>query len=174
MVAMNDAFESNTDELLELNAAYAQHHGDNPLDVAPGRNLAVVACMDARMDVYQILGIANGDAHIIRNGGGVITDDVIRSLVLSQRALGTREIILMHHTRCGLSTVTDDGFKDDLEAELGIRPSWAVESFTDPHANVRQSMKRLYLTPFLPHKDHIRGFVFDVDSGKLHEVAPES
>ena len=122
------------------------------------------------MDTFEILGLQHGDAHIIRNAGGVITDDVIRSLCLSQRFLGTREIVLLHHTDCGLMKVTEDDFKAELEAEIGIKPWWALESFADPHADVLQSIKRLQITPFIPHKDHIRGFVYNVTSGLLEEV----
>jgi carbonic anhydrase len=122
------------------------------------------------MDIFEMLGLAHGEAHVVRNAGGVITDDVIRSLCLSQRYLGTREIILLHHTDCGLQAVTEDEFKADLQAELGIKPWWALESFVDPWVDTRQSMRRLQLTPFLPHKDHIRGFVYDVDTGLLDEV----
>jgi carbonic anhydrase len=138
--------------------------------VAPTRRLAVVACMDSRMDLFQLLGLEHGEAHVIRNAGGVVTDDVIRSLCLSQRALGTREIILVHHTNCGLHNVSEDAFKAELEAELGIKPWWALESFTDPYADVRQSIHRLRHTPFVKFKDFIRGFVYDVRTGELHEV----
>lgn len=168
--ADGDAFRPSADELLERNAAYATAFDDEHLPVAPRRRLAIVACMDSRMDIFEMLGLAHGEAHVIRNAGGVITDDVIRSLCLSQRFLGTREIILLHHTDCGLMGVTDDGLKADLEAELGIKPWWALESFTDPFADTRQSMRRLQLTPFVPHKDHVRGFVYDVDTGRLLEV----
>ena len=123
------------------------------------------------MDTFEILGLQHGDAHIIRNAGGVITDDVIRSLCLSQRFLGTREIVLLHHTDCGLMKVTEDDFKAELEAEIGIKPWWALESSADPHADVLQSIKRLQMTPFIPHKDHIRGFVYNVTSGLLEEVS---
>ena len=123
------------------------------------------------MDTFEILGLQHGDAHIIRNAGGVITDDVIRSLCLSQRFLGTREIVLLHHTDCGLMKVTEDDFKAELEAEIGIKPWWALESFADPHADVLQSIKRLQIAPFIPHKDHIRGFVYNVTSGLLEEVS---
>ncbi len=167
---MSDDFTPSTDELVRRNAAAAESFPHRDMPVAPARQLAVVACMDARMDVHEILGIANGDAHIIRNGGGVVTDDVIRSLCLSQRALGTREIVLIHHTRCGLATVTEDGFKGELQAELGVKPAWAVESFTDPAVDVLQSAKRLVHSPFIAHTDHVRGFVYDVDTGLLDEV----
>jgi carbonic anhydrase len=167
---MTSEFRPHADELLTNNAAYAAEFNNEGNAVTPRRNLAIVACMDSRMDIFEMLGLANGDAHVIRNAGGVITDDVIRSLCLSQRFLGTREIILLHHTDCGLQRVTDDALKADLEAELGVKPWWALESFTDPFADTRQSMRRLAMTPFVPHKDHVRGFVYDVDTGLLHEV----
>lgn len=160
------------DELLAHNVEFATGFDGGDLPVAPARHLVVVACMDCRMDIFKILGLENGEAHIIRNAGGVVTDDVIRSLCLSQRLLGTREILLLHHTDCGLQKVTDDAFKAELAAELGVTPRWALESFTDPYANVRQSIQRLLLSTFVPHKDHIRGFVYDVTSGELHEVHP--
>lgn len=167
-----DQFTPSTDELLTYNEAFASSFDDADLRVAPIRSLAVVACMDSRMDTFQILGLAKGEAHIIRNAGGVITDDVIRSLCLSQRLLDTREIVLVHHTDCGLEGVSEDAFKDELEEELGVKPWWSIESFLDPYADVRQSIQRLQLTPFIPHKDHIRGFVYDVTDGCLHEVDP--
>jgi carbonic anhydrase len=163
-------FVPQADELLGHNAEFAGHFDDGELGTRPLRQLAIVACMDSRMDIFKILGLQNGEAHIIRNAGGVITDDVIRSLCLSQRALGTREIILLHHTNCGLHNLSEDAFKQDLERELGIKPWWALESFTDPYADVRQSIQRLHMTPFVAHKDHIRGFVYDVTDGLLHEV----
>lgn len=158
------------EQLLSNNATFASEFGDAGLEVNPSRQLAVVACMDSRMDIFQLLGLENGEAHIIRNAGGVITDDVIRSLCLSQRYLGTNEIMLLHHTDCGLQNVSEDSFNAELEAELGVKPWWALESFTDPYADVRQSIQRLYMTPFVPHKESIRGFVYDVTSGQLHEV----
>ena len=161
------------DELSGYNRDYAAEFHDADLQVEPTRNLAVVACMDSRIDTFAVLGLGNGEAHIIRNAGGVVTDDVIRSLTLSQRALGTREIILVHHTDCGLQKVTEGGFNDELQAELGVRPSWALESFVDPYADTRQSMRRLEYSPFIPHKDHIRGFVYDVETGRLDEVFPD-
>ncbi|TVR26819.1 MAG: carbonic anhydrase [Ilumatobacter sp.] len=163
-------FTPSTDELVERNQAFAESFGDSDLQVAPTRQLAVVTCMDSRMDLFRLLGLAHGEAHVIRNAGGVVTDDVIRSLCLSQRALGTREIILIHHTNCGLHNVSEDAFKAELEAELGIKPWWALESFTDPYADVRQSIERLRHTPFVTYKEHIRGFVYDVRTGELHEV----
>ena len=165
-----DGFHPNMDRLLANNSSYVATFDDEHLPVQPQRRLAIVACMDSRMDIFQILGLDNGDAHVIRNAGGVITDDVIRSLCLSQRYLRTREIILIHHTDCGLQLVTEDQLKRELEAELGIKPWWSVESFSDPFADTKQSMQRLRLTPFVPYKDHVRGFVYDVDTGRLHEV----
>lgn len=164
-------FTPSADELLANNERFAETFDDHGLALAPRRRLAVVACMDSRMDIFQMLGLDEGDAHIIRNAGGVVTDDVIRSLVLSQRLLGTREILLIHHTDCGLQKVTADAFKAELEHEVGIRPWWALESFSDPAADVRQCIARLHLSPFVLHKDHIRGFVYDVDTGRLAEVS---
>jgi carbonic anhydrase len=170
----DDDFAPSTDELVGNNASYAAAFDPRGKRVRPVRHLAIVACMDSRMPIFPILGLDRGDAHVIRNAGGVVTDDVIRSLCLSQRAMGTREIILLHHTDCGLQQVSEDGFNAELEAEVGMKPSWALESFDDPHADVRQSMRRLQLSPFIPHKDHIRGFVYDVLTGVLHEVAESS
>ncbi len=163
-------FHPNVDELLGNNERYVEGFHDENLGVRPRRHLAIVACMDSRMNIFEMLGLEHGDAHIIRNAGGVVTDDVIRSLVLSQRRLGTREIILIHHTNCGLEGVSVDDFKQELEREVGIRPWWALEAFLDPYDDVRQSIKRLQLSPFVAHKDHIRGFVYDVADGRLHEV----
>ena len=173
MTDHQDGFTPNADELVAKNAVYAADFHDPDLQVAPTRHLAVVACMDSRMDIFQLLGLGNGEAHIIRNGGGVITDDVVRSLCLSQRALGTREIVLVHHTDCGLQKVDPVSFEAELEAELGVKPAWSVEAFSDPYADVRQSMQRIMLSPFVPHKDHIRGFVYDVTDGLLREVEPD-
>jgi carbonic anhydrase len=169
---MGEAFDPNTDELVGRNAEFAGDFSDADLQVAPTRRLAVVACMDSRMDIFKMMGLANGEAHIIRNAGGVITDDVIRSLCLSQRFLGTREIILVHHTDCGLERVDPAAFKAQLVDEVGVKPSWAVESFDDPFEDVQQSIHRLYLSPFLLHREDIRGFVYDVTDGLLHEVEP--
>ena len=163
-------FRPSTDELLGNNAAFVEEFADHDLDLAPRRQLAVVACMDSRMDIFQMLGLAHGDAHIIRNAGGVVTDDVIRSLVISQRRLETREILLVHHTDCGLQRVTEDEFKQEIEDECGIRPWWAVESFLDPYRSVAQNVRRLEQSPFIVHKDRIRGFVYDVEDGLLREV----
>lgn len=164
-------FTPNTDELVARNAEYSDAFGDSELQVEPMRHLAVVTCMDSRMDVFQMLGLGNGEAHIIRNAGGVITDDVIRSLCLSQRLLGTREILLAHHTDCGLQKVKEDEFKAELELEVGIKPWWALESFSDPYADVVQSINRIRLTPFIPHKENVRGFVYDVTTGLINEVS---
>ncbi len=166
-----DNFVPNADELIQNNATFVAMFADQGLALAPRRKLAVVACMDSRMDVFQMLGLNHGDAHIIRNAGGVVTDDVIRSLVVSQRLLNTQEIVLIHHTNCGLQTVRDDQFKSELERECGARPSWNLESFNDPFDSVRQSMDRLHQSPFLKAKDHIRGFVYDVETGKITEVS---
>jgi carbonic anhydrase len=159
-----------TDEVLENSGAYAASFDKGALPMPPARRLAVLACMDARLNVYGILGLAEGDAHILRNAGGVVTDDAIRSLLLSQRLLGTREIILIHHTDCGMATFTDDALKDQIQAEVGIRPSFALEAFPDAEENVRQSIARIQASPFIPHKDKVRGFVYDVQKGTLDEV----
>jgi len=158
-----------TQEYLTNNARYSQTFS-GPLPMPPSRNIAVVACMDARLDVYRVLGIAEGEAHVIRNAGGVATDDVIRSLAISQRLLGTREIVLIHHTDCGMLTFSDDEFRTAIQAETGIRPPWAAEAFPDPADDVRQSIARIVASPFVPHRDAVRGFVFDVASGRLGEV----
>ena len=160
-----------TDEYLQNNARYAESFS-GPLPLPPSRGVAVIACMDARLDVYRILGLAEGEAHVIRNAGGVVTDDEIRSLAISQRLLGTREIILIHHTDCGMLTFTDDGFKRSIQDEVGIKPPWAAESFTDLDEDVRQSILRITASPFVPHRDAVRGFVFDVATGRLGEVKP--
>ncbi len=169
----NHDFTPNTDELLSRNEHFAANFQDAGLALAPRRHLAIVACMDSRMDIFQILGLAHGDAHIIRNAGGVVTDDVIRSLVVSQRLLNTQEIILIHHTNCGLQIISEDGFKTQIEQDCGLRPSWAIEAFQDPYDSVRQSMARLGHSPFIVAKEDIRGFVYHVETGKLHEVNPD-
>jgi carbonic anhydrase len=156
-------------DFLEHNSSYATTYpGPSPL--RPTRHVAVVACMDSRIDVFAALGLGHGEAHIIRNAGGVITEDMERSLAISQRKLDTREIILIHHTNCGLQTFTDEDFKDELERESGRRPLWPDVNFTDVEASVAVSIRQLRESPFLVDRDHIRGFVFDVDTGKLHEV----
>lgn len=159
-----------TDDLLANNARYAAGFS-GPLPLPPARHIAIVACMDARLDVYRILGLDEGDAHVIRNAGGIVTDDEIRSLAISQRLLGTQEIILIHHTDCGMLTFTDDAFKAAILDETGIKPPWAPESFGDLDTDVRQSIERIRTSPFIPLRDQIRGFVFDVATGKLNEVA---
>ena len=160
-------------ELIGYNRSYAEEFHDADLQVQPTRHVAVVSCMDSRIDVFAVLGLKNGEAHIIRNAGGVITDDVIRSLCLSQRFLGTREIVLVHHTDCGLQKVDEGEFREELAAELGVKPWWSLEAFSDPFEDVRQSIQRLYMTPFIPHKNEIAGFVYDVTDGLLHEVGLE-
>lgn len=160
------------DDYLSNNADYARTYSSPlPSTARPSRHVAIVACMDARMMIFGLLGMGAGEAHVIRNAGGVVTDDVIRSLAISQRLLGTTEIILIHHTGCGLLNVTEDSFKQAIAEETGIRPPWAVEAFTDVDEDVRQSRARILSSPFIPHKDAIRGFVFDVDTGRLHEVS---
>src|ERR1700723_4049909 len=160
-----DSTMSAPDEYLKNNdASAAQFPG--PLPLPPASHVAVVACMDARLNVYAILGLAEGEAHVIRNAGGVVTDDEIRSLAISQRLLGTTQIILIHHTDCGMLTFTDDQFKRAIQDETGIKPEWAAEAFTDLDEDVRQSVARIKASPFIPHKDAIRGFVFDVATGK--------
>ncbi|MEA2592076.1 MAG: carbonic anhydrase [Actinomycetota bacterium] len=157
-----------TDEYLANNAAYAESFAEQ-LPMPPSRQVAVVACMDARLDVYRILGLNPGEAHVIRNAGGVVTDDAIRSLTISQRLLGTREIILIHHTDCGMLTFTDDAVKRQIQDETGVKPPFALEAFPDLDEDVRQSIARIRESPFIPNKN-IRGFVFDVGSGRLNEV----
>ena len=161
---------SATDEFLRNNAAYAGQFS-GPLPMPPGRGVAVIACMDARLNVYAMLGLEEGEVHVIRNAGGVVTDDAIRSLAISQRLLGTAEIILIHHTDCGMLTFTDDGFKRSIQEDTGIKPEWAAEAFSDLDEDVRQSRARIMASPFIPHKESVRGFVFDVATGKLNEVA---
>ncbi len=158
-----------TDDYLANNARYAEGFS-GPLPLPPAKQVAVVACMDARLNVYAILGLADGEAHVIRNAGGVVTEDEIRSLAISQRLLGTREIILIHHTDCGMLTFTDDDFRRSIAEEVGIKPPWAAEAFTDLDEDVRQSMARIRSSPFVPHIDAVRGFVFDVATGLLREV----
>jgi carbonic anhydrase len=159
-----------TDELLANNARYAESF-TGPLPLPPAKHVAVVACMDARINVYGVLGLNEGEAHVIRNAGGVVTEDEIRSLAISQRLLGTREIILIHHTDCGMLTFTDDGFKKTIQEDVGVKPPWATEAFDDLDEDVRQSIARIRSSPFVPVKDSIRGFVFDVATGKLNEVS---
>ena len=159
-----------TDDLLAHNATYAESF-EGPLPLPPAKKLAVLACMDARLNVYALLGLEEGESHVIRNAGGVVTDDEIRSLAISQRLLGTEEIVLIHHTDCGMLTFTDDEFKKSIQDETGIKPEWAAEAFSDLDEDVRQSVNRIKASPFIPKKDSVRGFVFDVATGKLNEVA---
>ncbi len=159
-----------TDDLLRNNEEYARSFEKGDLPLPPARGVAVVACMDARLDVHKILGLEEGDAHVIRNAGGVVTDDEIRSIVISQRLLGTREIILIHHTDCGMLTFTDDEVKRQIQDDVGIKPEFALEAFTDLDEDVRQSIARIKASPFIPHKDSVRGFVYEVETGRLREV----
>jgi carbonic anhydrase len=161
---------SNTDELLRNAEAYAASFDQGDLPLPPARKIAVLACMDARVNPYGILGLREGDAHIIRNAGGVVTDDEIRSLTISQRLLGTEEIILIHHTDCGMLTFTDDEFKRSVQDDVGIKPEWAAEAFPDLDEDVRQSVARIQASPFIPRKDSVRGFVYEVETGRLREV----
>lgn len=164
------ALTSLTARLLDANGTFAREHFSGMRPLSPARHMAVVACMDSRLDVFDALGLTNGDAHVIRNAGGVVTDDVIRSLMLSQRLMGTSSIVLVHHTDCGMSHVSEDEMKQEVETETGIRPAFAIESFKDPYADVRQSIARLRNSPFLKCKDDIVGFVYDVGSGLLDPV----
>ncbi len=159
------------DELLVNNEAFAGGLPAGHLDVRPRRRLAIVTCMDSRLDVFAALGLHDGEAHILRNAGGVITDDVIRSLAVSQRRLGTREVMLIHHTDCGMQSLSDDGFRAELQEATGVAPAFAIESFSDLDADVRQSILRVRRSSFLPHRDVVRGFVYDVDSHRLREIA---
>jgi carbonic anhydrase len=162
---------SATDELLENAALYADSFDRGDLPIPPAKGVAVVACMDARLNVYALLGLNEGDAHVIRNAGGVITDDEIRSLAISQRLLGTSEIVLIHHTDCGMLTFSDDEFRRQVQRETGIKPAWAAEAFDDVEDDVRQSIARIKSSPFIPRKESVRGFVYDVKSGGLAEVS---
>jgi carbonic anhydrase len=159
-----------TDELLANNTAFVDAFDSSDLALPPAKKVAVLACMDARIDVWGALGLEVGDAHVIRNAGGVVTDDAIRSLAISQRLLGTVEIILIHHTDCGMLTFTDDEFKRSIRDDVGTEPEWAPEAFADLDENVRQSIARIKVSPFVPHRDHVRGFVYDVNTGALREV----
>ena len=161
---------STTDELLRNAESYAAGFEKGDLPIPPARKLAVLACMDARLNPYAVLGLQEGDAHIIRNAGGVVTDDEIRSLSISQRLLGTEEIILIHHTDCGMLTFTDDEFKRSVQDDVGIKPEWAAEAFPDLDEDVRQSIARIQASPFIPRKDSVRGFVYEVETGRLREV----
>jgi carbonic anhydrase len=159
-----------TDELLRNAERYAASFDKGDLPLPPAKHVAVLACMDARLNPYGLLGLAEGDAHVIRNAGGVVTADELRSLAISQRLLGTTEIILIHHTGCGMLTFTDDEFKASIQAEVGVKPAWAAESFTDLDEDVRQSIRRILDDPFIPVKDSVRGFVYEVETGRLREI----
>ena len=160
-----------TDEMLATNESFAAGFDKPGLPGPPSRGVAVVACMDARLDVYRVLGLGDGEAHVIRNAGGVVTDDVLRSLAVSQRKLATREVVLLHHTKCGMATFTDDDFVAELESETGQKPTWAPGTFRDTEQDVRDSLAAVRSSPFLAHTDAVRGFVYDVDSGALTEVS---
>ena len=162
---------SQTDELLKNNEAYAEKFDKGGLPLPPARKVAVVACMDARLNPSYVLGLQEGDAHVIRNAGGVVTEDEIRSLAISQRLLGTEEIILIHHTDCGMLTFQDDDFRRQIQDDTGIKPQWAAESFADLEEDIRQSKARIAASPFVRNKDSIRGFIYDVDTGRLQEVS---
>jgi carbonic anhydrase len=159
-----------TDDLLRNNEEYASRFDKADLPMPPGKKVAVVACMDARLIPTRVLGLNEGDAHVVRNAGGVVTDDTIRSLAISQRLLGTEEIILIHHTDCGMLTFTDDDFRNAIQEDTGIKPEWAAEAFSDLEGDVRQSIARIKASPFLPNKDSVRGFVYEVETGRLREV----
>lgn len=158
------------DELLAGNQRFADSLPDKHLDVQPSRRLAIVTCMDSRLDVFAALGLGDGEAHVLRNAGGIITDDVIRSLAISQRLLGTEAVMLVHHTDCGMEKISDDGFRAELQEATGVSPAFAIESFSDVDADVRQSVLRVRRSGFLPHRDQVRGFVYDVDTHRLREV----
>jgi carbonic anhydrase len=161
------------DELVVNNEWFAHSLPGGHLDVRPRRRLAIVTCMDSRLDVFAALGLGHGEAHVLRNAGGIVTNDMIRSLAISQRKLGTREVMLINHTDCGMQMLTDDGFRAELMEDTGVAPSFAIESFEDVDANVRQSVLRVRMSPFLPHRDVVRGFVYDVDTHRLREVVVE-
>ena len=161
--------------LLANNRGIAEQETDHHLDVRPSLKLAIVTCMDSRLDVFRALGLRDGEAHVLRNAGGVITDDMVRSLAISQRRLGTERIMVIHHTDCGMTTITDDSFRAELQEATGVAPSFAIESFSDVDADVRQSVLRVRKSPFIPHRDRVRGFVYDVDTHLLREVdVPEA
>ena len=158
------------DELVQNAASYGKTFDKDTLPLPPAKRVAIVACMDARLNPYGLLGLNEGDAHVIRNAGGVITDDEIRSLAISQRLLGTAEIMLIHHTDCGMLTFKDDEFRHQIQEETGVRPEWAAEAFPDLDEDMRQNIARIKASPFIPHKDDVRGFVYDVETGRLTEV----
>ena len=159
-----------TDEFLSNARGYAASFAEGELPMPPAKRVAVIACMDARLNPYGLLGLGEGDAHIIRNAGGVVTEDAVRSLAISQRLLGTVEVILIHHTDCGMLTFRDDEFRRQIQEDTGIKPGWAAEAFDDLEADVRQSIQRIKTSPFIPRKDNVRGFIYDVKTGRLEEV----
>ena len=161
---------STIDELVENNRRYAEDFDKGDLPLPPAKGVAVIACMDARLHVAGLLGLREGDAHVIRNAGGVVTDDAIRSLSISQRLLGTTEVMLIHHTGCGMLTFSDEEYAEQLEAETGARPEWTANAFADLEGDVRESIARIQASPFVPNKDSVRGFVYEVESGRLREV----
>jgi carbonic anhydrase len=161
---------STTDELLRNNERYANSFDKGDLPTPPAKQIAIVTCMDARLSPYVMLGLSEGDAHVIRNAGGVITDDEIRSLMISQRLLGTREVMLIHHTDCGMLTFSDEELREQIQQEVGIKPHFPLETFADLEEDVRQSIKRIEASPFIPHKDSVRGFIYEVETGHLREV----
>ena len=160
-----------TDELVTNAQSYAASFDKGDLPLPPAKRVAVLACMDARLNVYGLLGLAEGDAHVIRNAGGIVTQDELRSLAISQRLLGTTEIILIHHTDCGMLTFGDDAFRQEIASETGVKPTWAAETFTDLDADVRQNIARIHADTAIPHKESVRGFVYDVATGALREIA---
>ena len=159
------------DDLLQNNAEYSKSFDKGDLPLPPARKLAVLTCMDARVSPYVMLGLTEGDAHVIRNAGGVVTDDEIRSLAISQRLLGTEEVMVIHHTDCGMLTFSDDDFRRQIQDETGVKPQWAAEAFSELEEDVRQSIARIQASPFIPRKDQVRGFVYEVETGRLREVA---
>ena len=161
---------STTDELLRNNERYANSFDKGDLPMPPAKQIAIVTCMDARLSPYVMLGLSEGDAHVIRNAGGVITDDEIRSLMISQRLLGTREVMLIHHTDCGMLTFSDEELREQIQQEVGIKPHFPLETFADLEEDVRQSIKRIEASPFIPYKDSVRGFIYEVETGRLREV----
>ena len=164
---------SATNDFLTANQSYAENFSKSGTPMPPAKKVAVVACMDARIETGRLLGLEEGDAHVIRNAGGVVSDDVIRSLTISQRLLGTTEIALIHHTDCGMLTFKDDALKSEIEADTGLKPNFSFEPFANLEDDVRQSIRRIKSSPFVPNKENIRGFIYDVDSGKLNEVTPD-
>ena len=162
---------STTDELLKNNESYAASFDKGDLPLPPGRKVAVLACMDARLDPARVLGLEEGDAHVIRNAGGVVSEDAIRSLAISQHLLGTEEIVILHHTDCGMLTFSDNQFADRLESETGSRPGWNAQAFEDLDIDVRDSIERIKASPFVPRSDSVRGFIYEVETGRLREVS---